>query len=194
MQSERVLIRPWEGRDDVGERLWPPYTDPFSPFWNIPRSRTLLDNLFSLSFYPHRYVWAIEDHTSSLIGRISLRDIKYYLQQARLGISLSQAYTSKGFGTEALTLFLEHFFGPLGFGVMLLDVAAFNYRAVRCYERLGFQHVGTEWRRARPDPCLQLLDQPDYHHMLPFFQYQRSGIWVQFLEMALHKHHWEQRP
>lgn len=192
MQSTRVLIRPWEHHDDGIERTWPPYSDPFSAFWNIPRNRTLIEGIFSFSFGfgTYRWVWAIEDSNGTLIGRISLRDIKYYAQQARLGISLAEPYTSKGIGTEALSLFLDHFFGPLRFTTMRLDVAAFNLRAIRCYERLGFQHVGSEWRKTTPDPCLLLLDDPAYHHLLPFFRHERYTMWVQFLEMELTRRAW----
>lgn len=48
-----------------------------------------------------------------------------------------------GYGTEALNLMLEYGFQQLNFHSILLNVLSFNENAIRCYEKLGFQVVGT---------------------------------------------------
>lgn len=192
VQGDRVRIRPWQHRDLIAQEMWPRYTEPFSNLWNTPRD--LIDNGYDTRSYASssnmRYVWAIEDQQGRLIGRISLREVEPNADRARLGISLGAPYVGQGLGTEALTLFLDYYFGPMGFRVMLLDVAAFNRRAVRCYERLGFSYVGSDWRHVRYDPMLRLLNDPAYSNLAVFFRPDRRGAWVQFFEMELHRDQW----
>jgi RimJ/RimL family protein N-acetyltransferase len=75
-----------------------------------------------------------------LIGRITLRDIT--AESARLGTYLHPAYTSQGFGAEALTIFCGHADRVLQLARLVLDVACDNERAIRCYRRCGFETVG----------------------------------------------------
>lgn len=187
--GERVRLRPWQRRDTLSQELWPRYTDPFSSLWNIPRTTFFTDDL-RVGWSSQRYVWAVEDELQRLIGRISLREIDLGASSARLGISLSQHFVSQGLGSEALRLFLEAYFGPLGYTTMYLDVAAFNIRAVRCYERLGFTYVESEWRSAGRDPSLRLLDDPRYKQFQAYFRRGRYETMVEFYEMMLSRETW----
>ncbi len=192
IQGAQVSVRLWENRDDSTQRTWPRYKDPFCELWNIPRSPSLYNSLLSsyVGILGGRRVWAIEHFDSKLIGRISLRDIDQRTHQARLGISLRPDYVGQGLGTEAMKLFLDYFFDELHFRTMVLDVAAFNLRAVHCYERLGFAQVGHEWRKSYSGNGRQALTDPAYRHLQPYFQYERGIMWVQFLEMALDGSSW----
>lgn len=192
IQGPRLLLRPWKGEDERVRRMWATYSDPLSKLWNLPRCRPLYEEFLSFfhSSQGNRRSWAIESQDRQLIGRLSLREIEPWKRRARLGISLGEDYVNQGLGTEALALFLDHFFGSLGFTTMALDVAACNGRAVRCYERLGFRHVKQEWRKADQAFCPHLLQDPAYHHLRPFFRVQAGTTWVQFLEMELQKSWW----
>ncbi len=193
--GNRLALRPWQSGDDVAQRNWPDYSDPLSELWNLPRP--IKPGLAFFSFLYHivglRRVWAVEDRSRQLIGRLSLRDIDHLRQRARLGISLAEPYIGKGLGTEALTLFLDYYFETLGFTAIVLDVAAVNQRAIRCYERLGFATVGTEWRCAGEEPVLRQLDEPSYQALAPFLRHERTGFWVAFIEMELHRLQWRNR-
>ncbi len=184
ISGERVRLRAWQRRDTLAQELWPRYTEPFNSLWNIPRSYKLDDFAFG-GWSAQRFVWAVDDRNGRLIGRISLREVQNDHSSARLGISVGQLYVSQGLGTEALRLFLNHYFTNLGFAALRLDVAAFNLRAVRCYERLGFQYVESEWRSASNDPALRLLDDPRYNDLVPFFRRGRYETHVEFYEMML---------
>jgi RimJ/RimL family protein N-acetyltransferase len=192
IQGKRVVLRYWQSRDDSAQRAWPRYTDPLNSLWNIPRSTSFYNGVFfsanALAF-PRR-VWAVE-YEGTLIGRLSLRDIDQRKWSARLGISLSAAYVGHGLGTETLALFLDLFFGPLSFQTMVLDVAAFNHRAVRCYQRLGFTLVSDEWRKSSYDSGLRVLDEPANASLRPHFRRERFGTWVQFYEMELTSETWQ---
>ncbi|MCU0491677.1 MAG: GNAT family N-acetyltransferase [Chloroflexaceae bacterium] len=193
LHGERVLLRQWQRRDALAQDSWPAYTDAFSGLWNLPRAVALGedddDYSFNFTAVPRR-IWAIDNDRHQLIGRLSLREIKPVEGSARLGISIGASYVSQGLGTEALCTFLDYFFNDLGFAHMVLDVAAVNIRAVRCYERLGFRHVGHDWRDARYDPSLRLLDDPRYADYLRFFQRSRHGTFVLFYEMELSRDQW----
>jgi RimJ/RimL family protein N-acetyltransferase len=191
--GERVRVRPWQRRDTLAQEMWPRYTDPFSSLWNIPRAAFFGDELRG-GWSAQRYAWAIEDAQQRMIGRISLREIDARQRSARLGISLSQHYVSQGLGSEALAAFLDYYFGPFGYSTMFLDVAAFNVRAVRCYERLGFEYIESEWRSAGRDPSLRLLDDPGYSDYLAYFRRGRYETMVEFYEMVLTRAAWLARP
>jgi diamine N-acetyltransferase len=189
IHGQRVTLRPWQRGDTLSQELWPRYNEPFSSLWNIARV-SLYDELAGRGWSAQRYAWAVDNRQHRLIGRISLREVEPSETSARLGISLSQAYVSQGLGTEALILFLDHYFGPLAFLRLHLDVAAFNLRAVRCYERLGFQHIDSEWRSAGRDPAIRLLDEQRHADLRPYFRRNRFETFVEFYEMLLTRDEW----
>ncbi len=192
IHGERVTLRPWQRGDTLAQERWPRYTEPFSSLWNIPRPYSYED-FAGRNWSGQRYAWAVDDRQRRLIGRISLREVDTEGASARLGISLAQPYVSQGLGTEALRLFLDHYFGPMGFAELKLDVAAFNRRAVRCYERLGFIHVESEWRGAGGDPAVRQLDDPRFADLRPFFRRNRFETQVEFYEMVLSREEWQRR-
>lgn len=194
LQGQRVALRGWHPQDDRTQRGWPRYSEPCSQLWNIPRSSLSGTGLlFSYHSTSVRRVWALEDQQGALIGRISLREIEQRTGRARLGISLAADRVGHGMGSEALSLFLHYYFTEMKFMLMVLDVAAFNQRAVRCYERLGFEHTSNDWRKSTCRTCMQALEVPENQHMLPFFRRERYSLWVQFLEMELRRSRWYER-
>lgn len=51
-------------------------------------------------------------------------------------------YRSKGYGTEAMKLFLNFLFNEVGLRKVKLNVFSFNKRAIRSYEKAGFKVEG----------------------------------------------------
>ncbi len=190
LHGPRVALRPWLRSDTLMQELWPRYTEPFHSLWNIPRAPGP-DDANGPGWSSQRYAWAIEDAQRRLIGRLSLREVDEGGLSARLGISLAQPYVGQGLGTEALQVFLDYYFGALGFERLRLDVAAVNRRAVRCYERLGFRYLESEWRNAGSDPSLRLLDDPRYSAMARHFRRSRFENLVEFYEMELTRAEWQ---
>lgn len=192
LYGERVRLRPWQYLDSVAQDAWPPFDEPSQVFWHIPRSAPLssAESTWSYDYDPMRYIWAVENGAGELMGRVSLRDVDKARAEARLGISFGSPYVGQGYGTEALTVFLDHCFGPLGFRKILLDVAGSNRRAVLCYERLGFRYTGNDWRAASSRDDMRFLDNPTYRDILPYVRRNRHGTWVQFFEMELPAAEW----
>jgi RimJ/RimL family protein N-acetyltransferase len=191
LRNDRLSIRSWTFHDDELADEWPPYNDPIEPLWNLPRQYGFGSDAWS--FFEGsgmRRTWAVENRSGHLIGRISLRDIDNRKAQARLGITFGAQYIGQGLGTEALALFLNHYFTSLNFEAMLLDVAAPNERAVRSYQRLSFQHIGSDWRVADSRFDRRVLDSPRYAHLRRFFRTSQRGLEVEFYEMELRKVDW----
>ncbi|GIV90670.1 MAG: N-acetyltransferase [Chloroflexus sp.] len=186
--GERVRIRPWRRADTLIQERWPRYSEPFSSLWNIPRPYQPGQD--DQDWTGATEAWAVELRSGSLIGRISLREIDRRRQSARLGISLAQPYVGQGLGGESLRLFLSYYFGALGYQRMVLDVAAFNRRAVRCYQRLGFVSIGSEWRPVGNEPALRLLDDEQYQHLRSYFRRNPFNAHVEFYEMELTREAW----
>jgi RimJ/RimL family protein N-acetyltransferase len=200
LQNDRLSIRPWSFHDDELLDEWPPYNDPTEPLWNLPRQVAYGGDQWGQFFEGSgmRRTWAVEDRSGCLIGRISLRDIDTRKAQARLGITFGAPYIGRGLGTDALGLFLDYYFTELGFEAMLLDVAAPNQRAVRSYERLGFSHIGGDWRMADSRFDRRIIDDARYGQIHRFFRQGQRGLYVEFFEMRLLKeewfaHHWRRR-
>jgi RimJ/RimL family protein N-acetyltransferase len=187
-----MSIRAWTFHDDEQLDEWPPYHDPTEPLWNLPRQVAYGGDQWGQFFEGSgmRRTWAVDDRSGRLIGRISLRDIDNRKAHARLGITFGAPYIGRGLGTEALRMFLDYYFTELGFQVMLLDVAAPNQRAVRAYERLGFSHMGGDWRQADSRFDRRILDDPRYAQIHRFFRQGQRGLYVEFFEMRLLKEEW----
>ncbi len=182
-------------RHDVDAMMrWRPSVDPlYQPFDFPQRSRSEHMHWFRWrSQDAGRRLYTVEDEASQVIGSLTLREVKRP-RSARLGITLGADYVSQGYGKEALQLFLDHFFGVMGFAEMVLDVSATNVRAVHLYESLGFRRVGQHYRPASHPSFRILRRDPRYRHLQPFFRYQGSLCQVLFYDMILTQQEWQAR-
>jgi RimJ/RimL family protein N-acetyltransferase len=88
---------------------------------------------------------------------------------AEVGIFIGdQRFWNQGFGTEAMQLMVNHGFNDLNLHRIFLQVFDSNPRAIRAYEKVGFQHEG----RLREAHFLE-------------------GRHVDVLVMSILKHEWE---
>lgn len=77
------------------------------------------------------------------IGNVGLHRINWINSHAEVGILIGEKqYWGQGLGTEALILTLDYAFHVLGLHKVYLRVMEFNKRGIRCYEKVGFKHVG----------------------------------------------------
>jgi RimJ/RimL family protein N-acetyltransferase len=78
-----------------------------------------------------------------VIGMIELQDIKWPAGDSFLGIAVGEReYWGKGYGSDALNIFLGYAFRQVGLKRVSLTVFEYNPRAIRAYEKAGFQHEG----------------------------------------------------
>lgn len=91
----------------------------------------------------HPHAWIIAG--PSLLGAIRLDRVDLVERRASLAIGLLRlADQGRGIGTEAVRRVLAHGFDELGLHRVSLRVLADNLRAIRCYEKCGFQLEGRE--------------------------------------------------
>ena len=78
-----------------------------------------------------------------LIGFIWLGGIDWNHGNGWVGIGLGEReYWGKGYGTDAMRVVLGFAFTELNLHRVSLNVFAYNPRAIRSYEKAGFQHEG----------------------------------------------------
>ena len=191
LRGARVIVRPMKRTDLDAMMEWRPFSDPLYEPFDFPRqSKAEHIQWFEWrSRDPSRRLYAIEDEERQVIGSLTLRDIDGQ-RTARLGITIGADFVSQGYGTEALGLFLGHYFEEMGFARIVLDVAATNLRAVRCYQGLGFRQTGCQYRPAS-DPSYRVLQRDlHYRHLRRFFRRQGTMSEVLFYDMALTREEW----
>lgn len=78
-----------------------------------------------------------------LLGFVAVHDIEWNNQVGEISIGLGEpADWGKGYGAEAMRLALRYAFHELNLNRVWLTVISYNDRAIRLYEKLGFQHEG----------------------------------------------------
>ncbi len=88
-------------------------------------------------------VFAIETADGVLIGNIGLHDINWRDRRAELGIAIGEkAYWGKGYGSDAIRTLLRFAFQEMNLHRVSLRVREDNARAIRAYEKCGFQLEG----------------------------------------------------
>lgn len=187
IETPRLTLRPLRRADIDAMAQWPRYPDPLDDPWNWPHTlhgAGTTDLWFALlTLDDRRREWAII-REKAVIGHLGLRQIDEDEGSARLGMLLGRPFRGQGYGSEALRGFLGAFFGPLGFTLMRLDVAACNPIALRLYEQIGFRRVGTVWRPLDlPDPSV--LADPRCNPIRPYLRHDEHGVAAQHIAMEL---------
>lgn len=77
----------------------------------------------------------------TFIGYISVKRISLFNRSFELSISFDEKYSSKGYGSIALKLFLSYYFENIDKNFIYLNVNSFNKRAISLYKKLGFKIV-----------------------------------------------------
>lgn len=78
-----------------------------------------------------------------LIGDVGMGGMSWNHGDAFIGIGIGdREFWGKGYGSDAMKLALDYAFDELNLRRVSLSVFEYNPRAIRCYEKLGFQHEG----------------------------------------------------
>lgn len=139
--GDRIKVRRLKREDVDRMLLWGKHESPEFLHYNFPElseeERDLWYKMKTGDF--GKRCFAIEDMEENLVGYISLRNIKFFRRQSELGIVFDPNKMSKGYGTDGLYKFLDIYFNNLGMRRLILKVAKFNKRALRCYQKCGFE-------------------------------------------------------
>jgi RimJ/RimL family protein N-acetyltransferase len=77
------------------------------------------------------------------IGFVGLDGISWHNGNSWVGIGIGEReYWSKGCGTDAMRIMARYAFEELGLHRLTLNVFAYNSRAIRTYEKVGFKVEG----------------------------------------------------
>ena len=100
------------------------------------------DALMELSKDKNFFV-IVDSENDEAIGSLSLMNVNLMQRKAELGIVIGDKnYWSKGYGSEAILLLLDHAFNVLNMNSIMLLVSSLNKRAIKCYEKCGFKEFG----------------------------------------------------
>ncbi len=92
---------------------------------------------------PDSRIFAIETEDGGHIGNIGLHSIDWKNRKALLGIVIGEKECwGQGYGSDAIRTLLGFAFGEMNLHRVFLTVYDYNERAIRCYEKSGFQHEG----------------------------------------------------
>lgn len=95
--------------------------------------------------------FAIVDEQDEYIGTISLKEIDFRHRKAEYAISLRKKWHGSGAAIEASEILIKYAFEKLGLHRIYLNVLSDNIRAIRFYEKCGFQFEG----EFKDDLCLR---------------------------------------
>ncbi len=86
---------------------------------------------------------AIVDSDDMIVGLVSLTNINYVNRTAEFHIMIGESDNqNQGIGTYAVDTMLKHAFNNLNLNRIYLEVLKTNDRAIRVYEKNGFQREG----------------------------------------------------
>jgi RimJ/RimL family protein N-acetyltransferase len=118
-------------------------------YWSRPamtdatQAEALLREIQKLDESGAFFQWGIARHEDGLvIGTCTLFRIDWAHRRCELGYILRRDLWGQGLATEALTVLVEHAFGPLALHRLEADIDPRNAGSIRLIERLGFKREG----------------------------------------------------
>jgi aminoglycoside 6'-N-acetyltransferase len=148
LAGRRVMLRP--GRADDAQRLHRILGEPsVSRWWGEPDPVTVIEEDLRV---PGSAVMLVVEIEGEVAGGIQYHEEENPMyRHAGIDIFLSGRFQGQGAGREAVTLLARFLFEQRGHHRLIIDPAAANDRAIRCYTRVGFRPVGVmrQYERGR---------------------------------------------
>ncbi|WP_236909643.1 GNAT family N-acetyltransferase [Clostridium sp. Cult3] len=143
LKGDRIRIVPMEMEHVYLMRDWGTHENPLLFDYNMPPLRD--DEIiewyhYKTMGYNKKYYSVFNEH-NRFIGYMGIKQIRWILREATLGIVFDPNFINQGYGTEGILTFLDYYFNHMNMKRMYLEVAKFNKRAIRCYKKSGFSIV-----------------------------------------------------
>ncbi len=183
--KQGLVIRPLELRDVYELKNWARHDNPLLQDYDFPyTSDKSLENWYLWKTMPtHNRYFAIQ-HKGKMAGYLGLKHLSLLHGRAELGIVLNPAIMDQGIGTQTLRMFLHYYFEEMDMKELNLEVAAYNERARKVYERLGFVETKKNWSQYPNEEPPEYFEDRGYGEV---FRY-RLGKWESlFIRMILTK-------
>ncbi len=119
------------------------YLIPGTPFpWKFEEEEKWYEELSAKR--EDNYSFAIERKSDNqYIGGCGINDLDWKNSVATVGIFLGKNFLSQGYGTDAMNVLVDFIFSEMNIHKVMLYVYAFNERAVKSYQKVGFKIEGT---------------------------------------------------
>lgn len=137
LEGERVVLRSFT-RDDADE-IAELHTAPEVARWWLPRDADYLRKKIDRD---DLNAWVVE-----LDGRIvgfaqAYEETNAEFRHAGMDLFLDPAVHGRGLGRDTVRTVARYLFDTCGHHRLVIDPAAANVRAIRCYQAVGFRRVG----------------------------------------------------
>ena len=141
--GNRIKLKPIKLEDVYQMRNWGTHKNPLLFDYNLPPwTDWELEEWYKYKTGSIRSkYYSVFNEEDKLIGYIGIKNIRRFFKQATLGIVIDPNYVNMGYGTEIIQTYLYYFFNEMNMKTMYLEVAKFNKRAMKCYEKCGFSVV-----------------------------------------------------
>ncbi|WP_352418758.1 GNAT family N-acetyltransferase [Proteiniborus sp.] len=186
IRGSRIKIRPLRHEDVYRMQNWGKHDDPLFYDYNFPN----LNDEEILQWYNYRISnknsksFSVFDEEDKMIGYISIKNIRKLMKTSRLGIVFDPTILNNGYGSEAIMILLEYYFNVMEMKTLYLDVAKFNKRAIRCYEKCGFKKI-REYQAKYSNFRSELFDDNSYVWDEEFFSIKNNVIYCRYYEMKV---------
>lgn len=144
--GQKVRLESMKLRDIDAMMQWGRHEEDLFDDYNFPyMSEQEREQWFHFKTRGKKRCFSVFDQEGLLVGYISLRNVNRILKRAEMGIVFNPSLLSRGYGTDAMRTLLQWYFKELGYRKLILNVAAYNKRALRAYEKVGFQKVSEHY-------------------------------------------------
>lgn len=187
-RGEKVRIRKLVREDVDKMQNWSMHEDPLFFHYNFPKMNEIeKDEWYAIKTKTlRRKSFAIENLAKEVVGYLSIRDIKWIRRESELGIVLDRKHINKGYGTEAIKIFLDYYFRRLHMSTMTLRAAKFNERAIKCYMQCGFR-VLQESDEEFEDQYAEIFYNPLYKELRKLFTITEGRKKTRYVHMQVKK-------
>lgn len=138
--NNRVTVSKLTVRDVPRMLSWGNHDDIRLDHYNFPILKKTEYVLWyrSKAKFLRKKIYKAENESGLLVGFITIKKIDWFKREAEMGIVFDPNYVNCGYGTEAIGVIFDEFFGHLKMKRLWLRVADFNVRAYKAYKKVGF--------------------------------------------------------
>lgn len=193
LKGENIYLKPLDYQDALKIRQWGSHENKLFIDYNLSDlTETQIHFWYSTKKKNFRKSYfAIYNNEDRMIGYMGVKDINLFKKESFLGIVLDPNFLEMGYGTESIRVFLRYYFYEMKMKKILLDVNAFNTRAIRAYEKLGFLYI-TEYLGEFENQEIDFKD-PYYEPYEKYFTYHRGVLLSQIHIMEMDLRRFEMR-
>lgn len=185
--GDRIMIRRFSLEDAISMRNWGEHKNPLFGDYNFPYfdEEDIREWFGMKTFGWTKKYFSVYNEENNFIGYIGIKQIKRFRRESTLGIVFDPNHINKGYGTEALKLFLKYYFEDLNMNILHLEVDQFNKRAIRCYETCGFKRTN-KYLDIFHDQSVNVAD-PDIREAINSFVIKQGKIYNYIYKMKIDK-------